>query len=361
MPPDDYIATPVGEGLLLGRRNGHRLFALNETARFLWERRADGVADGMLPNELAAAYGIDLATAERDVQVTLRQWRGEGLLDQVGPAACYVVAGHRLQFRIGPKSVHAALAPLFAPFAASEGQVGRPELAIEVIQRANKYVVAAGEQASTLLSTEDAVIESVMASVVRFVFAAAEWRIALHSAAAACDGACVLLPGQSGSGKTTLLAHLLARGLDHVTDDLALIMEDSFAIQPLPLPLVLKRGSWGDLTGRLDGVELLPVFRRLGQDVKYWLPANERIARSVLPIKAIVFPRFSEGQAMATARLGAYEAVAATIQAPTRVGVPLSDDTVQSLASWSQTIPAYSLTYGRTEEAAAWVETLLRA
>lgn len=361
MPPDDYIATPVGEGLLLGRRHGHRLFALNETARFLWERRAGGVVDGMLPNELAAAFGIDLATAERDVQVTLRQWRGEGLLDPVGPASCYVVAGRRLQFRIGPKPVQAALAPLFAPFAASEEQAARPELAIEVTQRASKYVIAAGEQASTTFPTEDAVVEAIMASVARFVFNAEEWRLALHSAAVAEGATCVLLPGQSGSGKTTLLAHLLARGFDHVADDLVLIGQGAFAIQPLPLALVLKRGSWGGLAGRLDGLDVMRVFRRASQDVKYWLPADERIARSVLPIKAIVFPRFSEGEAMTATRLGAYEAIAAMMQAPTRVGVPLSDDTVERLASWAQTVPAYSVTYGRTEEAAAWVETLLRA
>lgn len=193
------------------------------------------------------------------------------------------------------------------------------------------------------------------------LFSAPRSGLALHGAAVAEGARCVLLPGRSGSGKTTLLAHLLALGLDHVADDLVLIGQGAFAIQPLPLALVLKRGSWGGLAGRLDGLDVARVLRRAGQDVKYWLPADGRIARSILPINAIVFPRFSEGEAMAATRLSAYEAIAAIIQAPTRIGVPLSDDTVERLASWAQSVPAYSVTYGRAEEAAAWVETLLRA
>src|ERR1700741_3853519 len=115
MPPDDYIATPVGEGLLLGRRHGPRLFALNETARFVWEGRADGVADALLASELAAAYGIEMATAARDVEAVLRHWRSEGLLDPIGPASSYVLGEFRLSFRVAPAPVRQALAPVFAP------------------------------------------------------------------------------------------------------------------------------------------------------------------------------------------------------------------------------------------------------
>ena len=62
---DEVITTPLGDGLVVVRRRGHHLFALNESARFMWERRAEGVADSEIPALMAARYGIDPAQAAR--------------------------------------------------------------------------------------------------------------------------------------------------------------------------------------------------------------------------------------------------------------------------------------------------------
>jgi hypothetical protein len=82
---------------------------------------------------------------------------------------------------------------------------------------------------------------------------------------------------------------------------------------------------------------------------------------SVLPIRAIVFPGYAAGEALSVSRLGEYEAVERMMRAPTRVGVPLAEETVGRLARWIQTVPAYGVGYGRAEEAADWVEKLLRS
>jgi energy-coupling factor transporter ATP-binding protein EcfA2 len=174
------------------------------------------------------------------------------------------------------------------------------------------------------------------------------------------DGAgCVLLPGQSGSGKTTLLASLLARGFDHVADDLVLVAEGEPLVQPLPLALVLKRGSWRILEGPIPALAALPVYRRAGQDVKYWLPPAERIARRPQPVKAIVFPRFGGAAALSATPLAAHDALMRMMQAPTCIGQTLSQASVDRLAGWMQSCPAYDLAYDRAEAAADWIAGLL--
>ena len=360
MTVDDYIAAPVGDGLLVARRHGRRLFALNDTARFLWERRAAGLDDSELPGALAEAYGIAPAVAERDVRSTLRRWREDGLLDQGGTTRRVLIAGCRLTFRLAASGLEPALAPLLAPLGVeADGTDEPPTATIEVDRAGTTYRVAVDEDPATTLSTLDETIEAVNAGIVRAVFESCPWQLSLHSAAVADRAGCVLLPGQSGSGKTTLLASLLARGFDHVADDLVLVAEGEPLVQPLPLALVLKRGSWRILEGPIPGLAALPVYRRAGQDVKYWLPPADRITRRPHPVEAIVFPRFGGAAALSATPLAAHDALMRLMQAPTRIGQALSQASVDRLAGWMQSRPAYDLAYDRAEAAADWIAGLL--
>jgi hypothetical protein len=130
-------------------------------------------------------------------------------------------------------------------------------------------------------------------------------------------------------------------------------------VQPLPLALVFKRGSWRFLDGRIPGLADLPVYRRAGQDVKYWLPPAARIARRPQPVKAIVFPRFGGAAALSAMPLAAHEALMRMMQAPTRIGQMLSQAAIDRLAFWMQSCPAWDLAYDRAEPAADWIAALL--
>src|SRR5262249_44489542 len=154
-----------------------------------------------------------------------------------------------------------ALAPLLEPLAADANGTDEPASTIEIDRVGTTYRVALDEDPATTLSTLDATIEAVTAGIVRAVFETCPWQLSLHSAAGADRAGCVLLPGQSGSGKPPLLACLLARPLAHVADDLVLVAEGEPLVQPLPLALVLKRGSWRVLEGRVPGLAALPVYR----------------------------------------------------------------------------------------------------
>jgi hypothetical protein len=351
MAEDPYIAAPVGDGLLLARRHGGRLYALNESARFLWELRAEGVAEPALGAALAAAYGIDPAQAERDVRATLRRWREDGLTGEPEATFCCALAGSVVALRVAASDVEAVLRPLLAPLAPATGDPA-PAAALAVVRESGQLRVAIGEEPPQRAASLDEAVAMVLAGLARLAFDAADWQLALHGAAVEVAGGCLLLPGASGSGKTTLLAALLAAGLSHAADDLVLLDDD--LVQPLPLPLVLKRGSWRFLGRLIPDLANAPVFRRAGQDVKYWLPQGDRLARRPLPIRAILFPAFAGARGVTATPLAPFAALARMIESPARVGRPLRAEPLRRLAGWLATCPAYELAHDDAAAAARW-------
>jgi hypothetical protein len=70
----------------------------------------------------------------------------------------------------------------------------------------------------------------------------------VHAAAAARDGAAVVLPGAMEAGKTTLVAALLRAGLAYLTDEITAIDPASLRVMPYPKALSVDPGSWDVLS-----------------------------------------------------------------------------------------------------------------
>jgi hypothetical protein len=359
MQADEFISAPVGNGLLLARRHAHRLFALNETARFVWECHLQNLTPAEMGDKLADAYGIDSSLARRDVDAALRQWREEGLIESGRPRLACVIAGCRFLLRLGPPEVQDALAGILSSLVSEEASGSQREAIIEVTEREGKYLVSVDEGAASIAPTLDAVVESVQTGMIRHVFNVTECQISMHSAAVGRANGCILIAGESGSGKTTLVARMLDRGLDYIADDLMLATPPDLAVLPIAMPLVLKRGSWAGLDGLLPDLGTARVFRRAGRDVKYWMPPRERIAQRPVPIRAIVFPRFDRATPFAATRLDAFGAVSRIMKPPTRICIPLTDEAVERVAGLVQGIPVYEIAYDDSNAAARWAEDLL--
>ncbi len=360
MQSDEFIVAPVGDGLIIARRYGQRLYALNETARLLWACRAAGMNERRMAEELVATYGIDPTIAERDVQATLQQWRDESLVDSGHPTLSRTVGGCRILFRLGPPDVLEAMLPLLSNFILEDDEPpSRRPAMIEVTERDAKYLVSTGAETAMLAATLDAAIETVQTGILRHVFNATDWQLSMHSAAVGRQSGCILIAGESGRGKTTLLARMMAEGFDYIADDLVLIVPPALAVLPIPMPLVLKRGSWAGLEADLPGLAAARIFRRAGRDVKYWVPPSDRIARQPVPIKAIVFPRYGKGEPFVATPLSAFRAIERIMKAPTRIGIPLAHEAVERLAALIEACPVYDVAYDNAEAASQWVGKLL--
>lgn len=104
----------------------------------------------------------------------------------------------------------------------------------------------------------DALFAAYETALDRAVAAAAREVAFLHAGAVAHRGRALVLPAASGAGKTTLVAALLAAGATYLSDDLA-VLDDQTRIHPYPRPLSVRPG-W-----RLPAGALAPS--RLGAPV----------------------------------------------------------------------------------------------
>jgi len=145
---DEVITTPVGDGLVIVRRRGHHMFVLNEAARFMWERRAEGMADGDIPALMAARYGIDPAQAAGDFGAAMDEWRAKGLAEDDGPWRYFSIAGRVFRVHCDDPAHEAALAPILSHLAlpADGGPADRsPEAFADMAGRAERTQVCEGQ------------------------------------------------------------------------------------------------------------------------------------------------------------------------------------------------------------------------
>jgi hypothetical protein len=75
-----------------------------------------------------------------------------------------------------------------------------------------------------------------------------------------------------------------------------------------------------------------------------------------LPVAALVFPRYQAGAALEHHELTTAEAFAALCHA--RSLLDRHPDVLAETLRWSETVPAYRLTYGDLERAMKWVLSL---
>jgi hypothetical protein len=360
----EVIAVPLADGLMLARRDGHQIYVLNESARFIWERRAEGVRDAVLPDELAARYGIDIDQATRDVDEAIAEWRTRGLTADGASSRRYHVAGFDVIIRYGDPDVEAALEPILAHLETDEGSARKkmqPAMEIQIDVMDGQYVCNRGGTELCRTETVDGAIETVTGQIEALAYERVDWQVYTHGATVADDDGAILLCGTSGSGKSTVAAALTARGHRYLGDDIALLRGQSFDIVPLPNSIVLKRDSWEPLKDYLPDLESLPVYRRLDKDARYWSPPRDQLVSGPLPVKAIVFPRFSEGTTTAIRHLTPIEAMNLLVRAPCVIAGPITEERVRNLADWLLRVPSYDLTFGSLGEAVAQIEALLEA
>jgi hypothetical protein len=347
MPLDEYISVPLEEGIIVARQGSCRLFMIAGSARFVWERRADGLPDADIPPLLTRRYGISLAQAEQDVRDVLRLWDSEGLIVTRGRRREYKIANLRFSIRYKDKDLEAAVAPVLEHLAqdsTSSSNEYQPEFDVGITRREFILRIDYVETLHSLVLDE--IIERLLTSIVQFAYDKLDWLFSMHASAVATGNACVMIPGPSGSGKSTLAAALVSQGYDYLTDDLVMLDRANMRAVPLSVPLVLKAGSWESLEPYIPELSSAPLCRRFGQNVRYWTPGKTQITRTWLPIRAMIFPNYQRQATVEIVKLPAFEALSRIAAASCVINPPTTSEAVMRLASWVGSFPAYALTYG---------------
>ena len=82
----------------------------------------------------------------------------------------------------------------------------------------------------------------------------------VHGGAVEKDGVCSILAGAGGSGKTTLTAGLDSSGFMLVADDVVPLIARSGLLEPVPMSMCIKEGSWPILKNLYVEADQYPVF-----------------------------------------------------------------------------------------------------
>lgn len=361
---DLAISQPLHDGLLVARRGGYRMLVMNGSARFMWERLASGVPIADIPVLVAEQYQIELARAQQDFDALLREWMAEGLVRSAFSRRHYSLAGIGFTVDCADAAQDDALAQVIGHLGVARppGDADAPQRGFSLVRDGAETVLFVDGTEACRAATLDKTIERLLADALLHVYDNTDWVASVHAAALGDERGCLLLPGVSGTGKTTLTAALLAgTGLRYLTDDIALLRSKDLCVEPVPGPLVLKRGSWPLLEAALPELAAKPNWRRFDDDVRYWSPPVERIATTSLPVTAVALPRRRAGVAARLVPISPLEGLNGIIAAPATIQPPITAATLERLAGWAKGIAFHRLEYARVEEAVPLLESLLGA
>ncbi len=208
-----------------------------------------------------------------------------------------------------------------------------------------------GEQQIAAPTYRQEVAEVLMQELTACLIDGNQQQAALHAAALARNGRAVIIPALSGSGKSTLAAWLLSHGWDYLTDELTLLEPESGLVRGLPRPLVLKEGT-SRLAREWFPADTCTDFPRR----QVWIDPPAVVEQALAAW--LVFPAYQSGQPFQTSPLSpaeaAFELLRTLVNARHLPGTGLP-----AMTALARRAPAFRLTYGALDEAAAaWFDRL---
>ncbi|MFQ8432862.1 hypothetical protein [Amaricoccus sp. W119] len=183
------------------------------------------------------------------------------------------------------------------------------------------------------------------------------WLGVLHAATVIEADQAIAIAGVSGSGKTTLAGALIATGARLLADDATPIEAGTRLVWPCPLAMGVKQGGWRIFAARFaDFSETAPVHHG-GRSIRYYPAPRTALGRGY-PVKALIFPTWSEGASFGAEPLRPSEAL--SLLAASGMMPPDADDGLADLLGWLGQVPAWRLRYSGLEDAVSFTRRLFR-
>lgn len=183
-------------------------------------------------------------------------------------------------------------------------------------------------------------------------------QIVVHSAVVERNGSALMLPGEPGSGKSTLCASLALSNWRLLSDELTIIDPHTLLAQPLPRPISLKDGSINIIRERHPGTLITrPITETRKGSIAYAKPADEAVHAlgKPVPVKLIVFPKFSAGASFGVTPLNRAYTLARLLQNTFNVGLLGKEGFLRAAAVVSGA-KGFEISYGNLDDVHRWLE-----
>lgn len=174
---------------------------------------------------------------------------------------------------------------------------------------------------------------------------------------------CYLMPGSAGSGKSSLTLALVHQGFEYFSDEVALLHEPDFQVEPVPLASCVKDSGVEPLSSYYP--QLLKLKRHLrgdGKRVRYLAPDSNAIPGDNVsrPVGAIIFPRYDDSKPTSLTSLGKVDALKILMQECLIVDTRLDDNNVSRMLEWLEKTPCYRLITTDLEKSVQFVREISR-
>jgi HPr Serine kinase C-terminal domain/Coenzyme PQQ synthesis protein D (PqqD) len=360
---------PIDGGLLLLDRASNCLFAYNDTARHVWDLLEEGRTEETLISEFAHAWGIPVSLARADVNAIVAEWRMRNVLVDRGrgrsrpasvkqrsvgatwrkvPEAWWsewicTIRGTPIAFAVETE----LLGPFRLLFAHLETPAAVPRARMEIRTGPTGERVLVEDGRETMRTADPAeVIGALFVTVLELTRPNLQWFALIHGAALGVGGKGIALAGPSGSGKSTLAAGLVSQGYDFLADDLIALSEPDGTIVPWPLPLSIKQGSIDVVSAHHPQLAEAASYRTKGFEARMLIPSASAWDADPVPLRRLVFPRFSDGAAPNARRLSSFETIERLLTDRVWLGNPVTEQRMSAFLAWLDRTPAFALSYG---------------
>lgn len=350
----------VSNELVLHDEQQAQVFALNVSARIVWER-----CDGHTTlDEISEALSRDMnhplddvrAGVQAVVDVLLKQRllvlkdTAEEQPDAPPQADTHTVRIAFEAHQVVVTSDDAALADqvthLFREMCTSTpgSVVGR----LTVQRQENGYYVDGTRDTHVRDGSFTETLRCLKYEVVLHLIEARPDLIWLHAGAAAGQGGAVLLIGDWGCGKSTLVTALYQKGWRYLSDDVIPFDPATGCVLPFPLTPTVR-----------DVQESAMPQDHLAGSPKHWVDlAPGTLCESPTPVQALVFPQYDPAIPARLQRFTPGSTVVAMIKQALNFE-PHQGQAIRHLCALAERAPAYHLAYNDSSQATlAMLETL---
>jgi hypothetical protein len=398
MNAETEIATPVpgtrlflidDEGVVFSR-DRQELYALNTAAAYLWCLIEEAWDKARMAHEYGASFDVSEAVANSHVSKMLEDFFNLGLIDisDRNPPAAHIPSRPVVD-AVPPSEIPPLReAPIVAQrfyriletdylvrFSAIEQiywidavlkgfeQPVAPESAVVLDLRHDEREIFVYRDGGPVGKCDvlDKLAPLVKSDVWTNSINNYDYFLNLHTGVLAHGDGCVLLPAAAGSGKSSTTAALVRDGFSYLSDEVALLEVDC-SVRALPLAMCFKDTGWDVVSGYFEGFDQLPVHRRVdGKIVKYLPLPEERCADAArtYPVKAIVFPKYTPGQANKFEPLSKTQALDRLFRECMSIPNELTEEAVSRIVDWIKGVDCHTLEFSELNSAASTIRASL--
>ncbi len=378
--------------LLIFSEPYQKLYALNNSAAFIWSGCENRLSWDELVASLISTYGIESDQARADVNTALAKWATAGLLrsDEAGwqdPAAeesnadigldspvvhtpdelvtpaffRLALLGNEILLRYASCDLKPRISEVFDHL---ESTSSGPARTVDIVESEDRFHIYAPGVPAVNGIDSPYLISALTQTVLQSAYRSCNFLIAVHAAVLSVGQKCVILSGHSGTGKSTLAAGLIKNGFTYFTDEVALVDRVTRNVIPAPVSLRIKEGGW-DIVGAMfpDLHRATSHVQPDGSKLRYLPPPAGSFVKDVsdsCPAGWLVFPRYSPEEETSLAPISRIDAIARLQSNGYDMGGLLDRRKITELLSWLKTVDCFEMKVNRLDESVAIIRSLVR-